>query len=251
MEEEKGEYLAAPPGECCTKVSHHEGEPQGDIVQINNVNMYVARPAQNRKNGKGILYIVDAYGLYQNAKLLADRFALEGYLVCMPDILENDPLTDNVPIPEWVARHPIESVESHLNNALRYIHIAEQIEKVAAVGYCFGGKYVTRYLNGEAGRNYGIDAGFIAHPSFVLKSEFEEIKGPLAIAAAETDPIFTTSNRHEAEDILKNTGQPYQINLYSGTTHGFAVKGDLTVKAIHFAQDQAFWQAVRWFEYWI
>jgi len=51
-------------------------------------------------------------------------------------------------------------------------------EKIGAVGYCFGAKYVARLLAGD------IDAGFNAHPSFVTMKELAAIKGPMSIAAA-------------------------------------------------------------------
>jgi len=36
--------------------------------------------------------------------------------------------------------------------------------------------------------------------------------------------------------------------LYSGVEHGFAVRGDVTNKVIKFAKEQAFLQAVTWFD---
>ena len=85
------------------------------------------------------------------------------------------------------------------------------------MGYCFGAKYIVRHLQPSAGK---IDCGYVAHPSFVTAEELRAIKGPLSIAAAETDAIFPAEKRHESEVILRETGQPYQINLYSGVTHG-------------------------------
>jgi hypothetical protein len=64
---------------------------------------------------------------------------------------------------------------------------------------------------------------------------------------AETDSIFPTSKRHESEEILLKTGQPYQINLFSGVEHGFAVRADITKPTIRFAKEAAFMQATAWF----
>lgn len=64
---------------------------------------------------------------------------------------------------------------------------------------------------------------------------------------SEVDQIFTTQLRHESEDTLIKTGQPWQINLFSGVSHGFAVRGDLSNKQVKFAKEQAFCQAVIWF----
>jgi dienelactone hydrolase len=64
----------------------------------------------------------------------------------------------------------------------------------------------------------------------------------------EIDNIFTTELRHESEGILIKTGQPWQINLFSGVTHGFAVRADLSNKHFKFCKEQAFYQAVAWFQ---
>ena len=73
------------------------------------------------------------------------------------------------------------------------------------------------------------------------------ITGPLSIAAAESDQIFPAENRHKSEATLRETGLPYQINLFSGTEHGFAVRANLEVKEQRWAKEQAFCQAVDWF----
>lgn len=94
----------------------------------------------------------------------------------------------------------------------------------------------------------GIDVGYFAHPSFVEEEELAGFKGPLTISAAETDTIFPADKRHRSEEILKEGGYPYQINLYSGVEHGFAVRGDISKKIEKYAKEQAFLQAVTWFD---
>ncbi len=94
----------------------------------------------------------------------------------------------------------------------------------------------------------GVDVGFFAHPSFVEESELAAIQGPLSIAAAETDQIFPAEKRHKSEEIMVKTKQPYQINLYSGVVHGFSVRCDTSKKVEKFAKEQAFLQAVNWFD---
>lgn len=48
------------------------------------------------------------------------------------------------------------------------------------MGYCYGGKYVCRYLKKEG----MLDVGFMAHPTMVEGDELRGVKGPLSIAAA-------------------------------------------------------------------
>ena len=41
---------------------------------------------------------------------------------------------------------------------------------------------------------------------------------------------------------------PYQINLFSDVQHGFAVRTDISKRREKFAKEQAFLQAVAWFD---
>ena len=65
-----------------------------------------------------------------------------------------------------------------------------------------------RHLRSDQGK---LDAAYTAHPSFVEEAELKDMKGPLSIAAAETDIIFPNEKRHRTEDILKELKVPYQI----------------------------------------
>jgi dienelactone hydrolase len=73
----------------------------------------------------------------------------------------------------------------------------------------------------------------------------------MADKVTETDNIFTVAKRHESEDILAKHTVPYQIFLYSDVEHGFAVKGDMSTAKAKFAKEQAFLQAVGWFDEYI
>jgi hypothetical protein len=69
-----------------------------------------------------------------------------------------------------------------------------------------------RHLRPDLGK---FDAGYVAHPSFVEEDELRDMKGPLSIAAAETDSIFPAEKRHRTEEVLKEMvaqgGEGYQI----------------------------------------
>lgn len=242
-----------PPGKCCADLgSLHEGTPSGDMIQIKSgdVNAYIAKSSS--PGDKAILFLHDALGIRQNNQLLADSFAASGYTTLMPDLFNGDVFP--VPQPEgfdlmgWFTKgdkgdnpHLPPQVDPIVEAGLETLK-SMGFSKIAAVGYCFGAKYVVRHYKN------GVQAGFVAHPSFVDDEELAAITGPLSIAAAETDSIFPAEKRHKSEEILAQTKLPYQITLYSGTSHGFAVKGDLSVKVQKFAKEKAFLQAVEWFE---
>lgn len=50
---------------------------------------------------------------------------------------------------------------------------------------------------------------------------------PLFLSCAETDHTFNVESRRRAVDILIQQKQPYQVQLFSGVQHGFALRGDM------------------------
>ena len=118
------------------------------------------------------------------------------FMTIMPDVFAEDPIPLNRPgdfdIQKWLKGEYNEKKAAHLPPQVDPVVDACIIElrekygckKVGAVGYCFGGKYVVRHL--QDGK---FDAGFTAHPSFVEEAELKDMRGPLSIAAAETDQV--------------------------------------------------------------
>lgn len=167
---------------------------------------------------------------------------------------------------DWIKGHLPPVVDPIVDACIKEMKGNLGVKSLGAVGYCFGAKYVARFLN-----NGQIDAGFVAHPSFVDDEEIKGMTAPFSIAAAgmlrslcdtlevmlateltrafeETDQIFPAEKRHHTEELLLKMDIPWQINLYSGTEHGFAVRGDPAKPAAKYAKEQAFLQAVHWFD---
>jgi len=247
-----------PPGKCCTEGVKHDGTPTGSSIKIaDNIETYVAEPQGNVHKDTAILYLADVLSIWQNSQLMADQFAANGYYTIIPDLFNGDPVPQKLPdgfdIMSWLTKgsdgnnpHTFQHVDPIVQKSIEFLQ-SKGYKKIGAVGYCFGAKYVARFL----AEGKGIDVGFVAHPSFVEEDELRGMKGPLSIAAAETDEIFPAEKRHLSEKILTEKKHTYQINLYSGVTHGFAVRCDLSVPIQKFAKEQAFFQAVAWFDKWL
>ncbi|KAK9415217.1 putative Dienelactone hydrolase [Seiridium unicorne] len=248
--------LASAPAQCCTIGVKHEGTPTGQDIKVGKYDAYLAVPKGDKAHkDAGILYIPDVISIWQNSKLMADQYAANGYLTLIIDVFNGDPLdlnrTGEFDFMAWLTKgstgdnpHTQEYVDPIVVEAIKYLKQEKGIKKLGAVGYCFGAKYVARHYP-------AISVGFFAHPSFVDEEELVGFKGPLSIAAAETDEIFPTEKRHKAEQLLAKGGLPYQINLYSQTEHGFSVRCDQSKKVQRYAKEQAFLQAVTWFDTWL
>ncbi|KAH7113047.1 Alpha/Beta hydrolase protein [Dactylonectria macrodidyma] len=245
-----------PPGRCCTVGFRHEGTPQGKDIRIvgGKHAAYLATPPPDTPTKPAaVLYLPDIMGIWQNSRLLADEFAANGYVTLVLDTFNGDPIPVNqvekMDIFAWVDGgstgdnpHNEAAVDPIVKDAIKVLKEEYGVNKFGAVGYCFGAKYLVRHFNG------GIDAGYIAHPSFVSDAELAAIHGPLSIAAAETDHIFPAEKRRQTEEILQRAGKHYQLTLYSRVEHGFSTRCDLSRRDAKWAKEQAFYQAIAWLD---
>jgi len=225
----------------------------GVFHNISGISTYLAYP-KDKKTDIGILYLSDIFGVSLiNNQLLADSFAAAGFFVVEPDLFAGDPvLLDQLGDPSfnitaWLEKHPMNVIDSIVETTINSMRTKLGVKKIGAVGYCFGGKYVTRFL--APGK--GLDAGFTAHPSAVVPEEYEGVAGPLSIAFGELDASNTPAQRAAAEATLQAKNANYQTSLYSGAEHGFAVRTNLSDSRKRFAQESAYFQAVRWFDAWV
>ncbi|KAH8585547.1 dienelactone hydrolase [Bisporella sp. PMI_857] len=243
-----------PPAACCTIGVKHNGDPTGNSLTIESIQAYEAVPKDKVHKDVAILFLPDVIGIWQNSQLLADQFAANGYYTLIIDLFNGDPVKLNrapdFDLMGWLTKgsdgnnpHTVEAVDPIVEKSIAYLQ-NKGYSKIGAVGYCFGAKYVARFM----AEGKGIGVGYVAHPSFVDEAELLAIKGPWSIAAAQTDSIFPAENRHKSEEILIKTGQPFQINLYSGVEHGFSIRGDPNIKIQKFSKEQAFYQAVSWLD---
>jgi dienelactone hydrolase len=180
-----------PPGACCYAGVKHEGTPTGEMKSVGDVETYFAYP-KDKSTKRAILLITDVIGhRFNNVQLIADQFAANGYFVVMPDLFYGDAIplnpAEGFDLMTWLTKggpkgsHLPPTVDPIIDACLVEMRTKFGCEKIGAVGYCFGAKYVVRHLRPDQGK---IDVGYCAHPSFVDKEELEAMKGPLAISAA-------------------------------------------------------------------
>lgn len=194
----------------------------------------------------------------------------------MPDLFRGDPVPVDRPadydLAGWQARNQPADIDPVIALTLADIAANTNIQRIGVVGYCFGGKYVARWLGrGEA----AILAGYTAHPANVAAAEWAGVAAPLSIANAgefsvphsafqvrlptrrcnstntpppELDTTFPLAEARLAEDILRNASVAWQLDTYSDVPHGFGIRANESLPRQVFAKEQAFVQAVTWFD---
>ncbi|KAE9969594.1 hypothetical protein EG327_010560 [Venturia inaequalis] len=233
----------------------HDGiNSTGEYKDFGGINTYLSYPS-SKKTDIAVLYLTDIFGLpLVNNRLLGDSLAKAGYFVVIPDLFKSDAIPSDALDPgstfnmtAWRMRHTVAMADAIVEQTIKTMRSELAVKKIGAVGYCYGGKYVARFL--AAGK--GLDAGFTAHPSSVELSEWDAVGYPLSIAYGDLDASNNASARSSAEATFIKGGKTYQTSLYAGAEHGFAVRTNLTDPKKRFAQESAYVQAVRWFDAWI
>lgn len=233
--------MASAPGTCCVQTNFHKGTPKGSHSTVYGLDTYITGPTSD----KVVVLFSDVYGnRYNNTLLIADQIAANGFRVFAPDILKGELITAAKDLPSWIANHPMEETDKMVDDFLRAMRADVRPTFVGAMGYCFGARYALRQIS----KNRLVDIAAIAHPSLVTIEEFKAITKPLLVSAAESDEIFPTASRHEAELELAKDGKRYQIDVFSGTTHGFACRGDVDDPQEKYAMDKALLDQIVWFK---
>ena len=211
---------------------------------------YITGP---KKSKTAVLYLTDVFGiqLSQN-KLLADSFGRAGFLTVMPDLFQGQPAPEDIngtpgfDLAQFLYDHRPEVTDPIIASTVNYMRSTLKVDKIAVTGYCFGGRYSFRVI--AAGK--GADVGFAAHPSLLETAEVQAITKPVSLACAQTDDLFPAARRHEVEDLIFASGQQASVATYGGTQHGFAVRANISDPRQKFGKEEAFVQAVSFFQKW-
>jgi dienelactone hydrolase len=127
--------------------------------------------------------------------------------------------------------------------------------KIGVVGFCWGGQYAVLLAqdNSASGVTESkplVDAAFTAHPArFTIPEDIEKVKVPLSMALAENDLWVTPAEAQILKRLEKE--EPYEVVIFEGTKHGFALRNDEKDEVQMAAAEKAEEQALVWFKRWI
>ncbi|KAF8998491.1 dienelactone hydrolase endo-1,3,1,4-beta-D-glucanase [Cyathus striatus] len=239
----------------CVRGVTHEGTPAGKWEKIGGVDCYVATPTVDYPKDKAVLFLPDIFGpQLQNAQLLADDYAANGFKTIIPDYLNGDPIPADAMGPgkdfdimKWFGNHGQDKTEPPLNNVIAALQ-SQGITTFGATGYCFGARYVFNLAFENR-----IAVAVCSHPSLLkvpddLNKYKEASKAPLLINSCTHDEQFPPPSQALADEILSSFEPGYKREYWDGCTHGFAVRGDMSDPKVKAGKEGAFKAAVEWFQ---
>jgi carboxymethylenebutenolidase len=176
---------------------------------------YLANPENG--NGKGVIVIQEWWGLNDNIKGIADRFAAEGFVALAPDLYHGKVTDEPDEAGKMLMALNIEQAEEDLRGSVNYLKDMTG-SSVGTVGFCMGGalSLFAACKNGEA---VGACVDFYGgHPA--VKYDWAGLKAPVLGIWAEND-AFVNPNIPNIESGVKGARVPYEAVTYPGTQHAF------------------------------
>jgi len=191
-----------------------------------------------------IVMFSDAFGVRDASIAMADRLASYGFYVVLPDVFHRLPAvapfdpnqvfgtaSDPAELERLIRR--VEAVDEAgvMTDLARYFELIDAEPRargpqIGCVGYCMGGGLALRAactFPDRIAAAASIHGGRFAVDPRAPDEIASKLRAQVHIAVAEIDRRHTAETSRQLEAALTRAGVPHSVELYPGTTHGFAV----------------------------
>ena len=179
---------------------------------------YLSLPEGNIKGG--VILIHEWNGLSQRIRETADAFAAEGYAALAADLYQGrlgQSRSENLALVRETQSDP-ELIISNLNAAVLALKGHSGAEKIATVGWCFGGGVALSYaLGGETHEGTAIFYGRLITDPDSLRAITHEVYG--TFAGLDRGPSISDVNAFVGA--MRQAGIENDVHIYDDVNHGF------------------------------
>ncbi len=189
-----------------------------EVEYMSKTKGFLAKP--DNPNGKGLILIHEFWGLNQQMKNLASKFAEVGYSALAIN-LYGERVAKNVEEARAIKDSVVgfEAVRN-IQQAINYFSSLKiSAERVAVIGYCMGGGFAFKAAtNGVHVGVYGIYYGQVKDDSKILST----IQSPLLGIFGGLDQSIPKSLVESFDVALTKLGKRHEIYIYDEAGHAFA-----------------------------
>ncbi|MGI0041280.1 MAG: dienelactone hydrolase family protein [Nitrosopumilaceae archaeon] len=179
---------------------------------------FLARPTDLGKF-PGVILIHEWWGLNDNIKEMAQNLASHGYVVLAADLYASQVATTPDGARQLLTSFDTQKGISNLQSATEYIVKQYGVEKLATIGWCFGG---TQSLNYALSGN-NLDATVLYYGQPVTdKDKLSVVHWPVLGIFGGQDTSIPVESVNKFESLLDELGIENEIYIYQGVGHTFA-----------------------------
>lgn len=183
---------------------------------------YLARPRGGPRPLPAVLLIHEWWGLNDNIRAMARRFAEAGYVALAVDLYEGEtaerPKRARSLMQQAMARP--DRLERNLEQAFYYLDVMPSTRRIGSVGWCFGGGWSLRTALMFPRE---LDAGVIYYGELVTDPErLATLEVPILGLFGSEDSVVPIDTVREFGQTLTELEKPHAIEIYTGAGHAFA-----------------------------
>jgi carboxymethylenebutenolidase len=213
-------------------------------ITHNNIEIsgYLSEPEETPT--AGIIVIQEWWGLTEDIKEIADRYAAEGYLAFAPDLYHGE-----IAIEPDEARKLAMSMErdiaaQEIDGAISWLRDEHNVSKAGCVGYCMGGGLT---LAAAIRPSSGVDAVHVYYGGGMPSADqIATISVPVLGSYGSEDGGIPVEQVDMLRATLEDNNIPNDITVYQGAQHSFF---NDTRPAYHEQAAMDSWvKSVNWFE---
>jgi len=182
------------------------------------LNGYIAYP-EGVGPFPGLVLIHEIYGLNENMKDIARRFAAQGYVALSVDLFSGRPRAVCMfRVMSGLLLNPLHNRGIHdLKAALTLLSEQPGVDasRLGAVGYCFGGSFVVAWACTD-------DRLQVIAPYYAMNPRpLKAVARLCPVVGSYPDRDITTPAAQKLDVELDRYQVPHDIKIYPGTKHGF------------------------------
>ncbi len=172
----------------------------------------------------GVLVFPEAFGLGPHVKSRAERLAGLGYVAMAGDLHGGQYVTRDLdealgllaPLRENPSR-----IRARTEAALAALLARPEVDpdRIAAIGYCFGGTMALEL--GRGGARLGAIVGFHSGLATKAPQDARNICGRVLVCIGADDPSIDGAQRTAFEAEMREGGVNWQMSVYGGVVHSF------------------------------
>ncbi|WP_070988136.1 dienelactone hydrolase family protein [Halofilum ochraceum] len=186
------------------------------------VSGYLARPRTGSGPFPAVVLIHEWWGLNDNIRAMARRFADAGYVALAVDLYEGEtaqrPKRARTLMDKAMAR--TDRLERNIEQAFYYLDVMPSTARIGSVGWCFGGGWSLRtaLMFPEE-----LDASVIYYGELETDADrLAPLDVPILGLFGSEDSVVPTETVREFGQVLTQLEKPHEIHVYEGAGHAFA-----------------------------
>lgn len=234
-QKKKGDYADKMMSEHATDIpvanAESEVAPRNPVIAKNvyyatvngrEVQGYLAVPQNEATSAPGIIVIHEWWGLNDNIRSMARRFAGEGYAALAVD-LYNGKVADTPDSAYAYMKASMDHADANIENLKQaYHYLADSLKapKIGVIGWCFGGGWSLKTALALPDK---INATVIYYGQLVTDpDQLEKLQMPIAAFFGGLDKSIPAETINKFKSTLDSLGKSIQVKVYPDANHAFA-----------------------------